>query len=98
MCIRDSGLTNGLRAATAKGQRFVLLHGDGKKEFVKNCVLPNQLADHHSEMGSDLFEKWFREQFLLSILKGSVVVMNNASIRYHSRKKKVPICHQKNKK
>lgn len=88
-----AGLSTGLKAPTARGPRFVIVHAGGNHGFVPNAKLvflaKKNSADYHDEMDSDRFEEWFKTQLLPNVEEGTVVVLDNAS--YHSRKQeKVP--------
>lgn len=72
---------------SGRGQRFVILHCGSDTGFIDNCSLvfeskANDGRDYHSEMNSNIFKTWVRDQLLPNLPKESVVVMDNAS--YHS--------------
>jgi hypothetical protein len=35
--------------------------------------------DYHTEMNSNLFEKWIKDQLLWALPKNSIIIMDNAS-------------------
>lgn len=87
------GLSTGLKAPTARGPRFVIVHAGGDHGFVPNAKLvflaKKKSADYHDEMSSDRFEEWFKTQLIPNVEEGTVIAMDNAS--YHSRKQeKIP--------
>ena len=70
-----------------RGQRFVILHCGSKEGFVENCSLvfeskANDGRDYHSEMNTNIFQRWTKEQLIPNLKTPSVIVMDNAS--YHS--------------
>lgn len=96
----EKGWTNGstsfsLDVPPSRGKRIIILHAGNENGFVKNGLLlsakniKGSAADYHSDMNSELFEKWFENTLLPNIAPNSVIVMDNAT--YHSRQlRKIP--------
>ena len=67
-----------------KGQRFAVLHAGCEKGFLPGCDLvfksmSTDGRDYHTEMNSNLFEKWIKDQLLSALPKNSIIIMDNAS-------------------
>lgn len=92
------GLSTGLKNPSGKGKRFIITHIGSDKGFVKDGLLlfeSNRTGDYHSDMNSEVFEKWFSD-ILIHIPEKSVIVLDNAS--YHSRRREKIPCTSSNKK
>lgn len=65
---------------------FATQEGVSSFKFVKNTKLlsfKKNTTDYHDEIDGEVFAKWFLEQLLANLEKGSVMVMENVS--YYSR-------------
>lgn len=92
------GLSTGLKNPSGKGKRFIITHIGSDKGFVKEGLLlfeSNRTGDYHSDMNSEVFEKWFSD-ILALIPEKSVIVLDNAS--YHSRRREKIPCSSSTKK
>ena len=80
------GLTTGLKEPSGKGERLIVTHAGNRDGFIPGAELIFRAkkgdGDYHSEMNSDVYEKWFKTQLLPNIPPNSVIILDNAS--YHS--------------
>ncbi len=71
---------------TGKGERLIILNAITKDGWVPGAKLvfksSRKTGDYHGQMNQELFTKWFRNQLLPNIPKGSFIIMDNAS--YHN--------------
>jgi hypothetical protein len=83
-----AGLSTGLKPPTARGPRCALVHTGNENGFLPNTQLvllcEKNTADAHDEMDGEIYERYFKDQFLLNLPQSSVIVLDNAF--YHSRK------------
>lgn len=87
---RKDGLTLGLRVASGRGKRLIIVNAIQESGPVKDALWVYRSGkqtspeDYHEEMDSHNFERWFAK-LLCNLEPKSVIIMDNAS--YHSRKK-----------
>lgn len=75
-----------IQKPTGKGERLIIMNAMTKDGWVPGANLTfrstKKTGDYHGQMNYELFAKWFTEQLLPNIPKGSLIIMDNAS--YHN--------------
>lgn len=70
---------------SGKGERIIIVNAITIEGWVNNAKLvfeaQRKTGDYHGQMDWENFSKWFKEQLLPNIPKGSIIIMDNASYR-----------------
>jgi transposase len=75
-----------IQKPTGNGERLIIMNAITQSGWVNNAKVvfksTRKTGDYHGEMNFDLFKKWFVEQLIENIPKGSIIIMDNAP--YHN--------------
>ena len=94
----DSDGKGGFKHAVGKGPRLIIVHVGGVAGWTAKTDLifraKSKTGDYHSEMNSEHFLDWFKNQLCTNIPVGSLIVLDNAS--YHNTQAdKIPTMSRK---